>query len=177
MKQELINHLSWIANRVAIGEIYEDWSDTVIGKETREGLKTFYASLKNNNDLIDWNNLTVEEAKELGFLLWSDEEDPNDRYSVKDLWLIPLWLYPLIPDGIELTTIGGEKVIKNGDNIDPDARFGCIAYGIIISPENKSQVKSMCDTCRKDGELGNCFFKPTEVKDRKVIKCSGYHEE
>ena len=69
-------------------------------------------------------HLTREEAKELRFMRW-DEDMP-------DLYLIPLWLLPVVPIGTELTSIGGEKVIYDGTNVDNDIRFGCIAYGIEI---------------------------------------------
>lgn len=71
---------------------------------------------------IDWKTLTREEAIELRFGRWSDET-PN-------LYLIPLWLLPIVPVGTELTTISGNKIIYNGSNVDNDIRFGCIAYGI-----------------------------------------------
>lgn len=37
------------------------------------------------------------------------------------------------------------------------------------------QEEGLCATCDREGELGCCFIKPTEVRDKKVIKCTGYH--
>ena len=53
MKQELINHFTWLANRMAQCNEYKDWSKESKVKELEEGFKTFYDSLKNNN-LIDF---------------------------------------------------------------------------------------------------------------------------
>lgn len=69
-------------------------------------------------------DLSKEELIELGFKKW-DEDMP-------DLLLIPLWIYDLIPDGTELTSISNTKSIKGKDEIDLDVRFGCIAYGFIV---------------------------------------------
>ncbi len=36
----------------------------------------------------------------------------------------------LLPDGIELESIGGHKVVKGRDYIDDDTRFGHTAFGV-----------------------------------------------
>lgn len=73
---------------------------------------------------VDWDNLTREEARELRFMQW-DEELP-------DLYLLPLYILPILPIGTKLTTIGGEEIVYDGTNVDKDIRFGCLAYGINI---------------------------------------------
>lgn len=120
MKNEIRNCLTWYANRVAeTTQFY--WSDEFCRKEIKETTEKFLDELKKH---IDWNNLTVEEARELRFMQW-DEDMP-------DLYLIPLWLLPILPIGMEVTSIDGTKIINNGTNIDNDIRFGCIAYGITL---------------------------------------------
>ena len=47
----------------------------------------------------------------------------------------PVWLFTVdefsqLPDGMELTSITGEKVVKGKDKIDDDTRFGHMAYGV-----------------------------------------------
>lgn len=120
MKNEIRNCLTWYANRVAETTQY-NWSDEFCRKEIKETTEKFLDELKKH---IDWDNLTVEEARELRFMQW-DEDMP-------DLYLIPLWLLPILPIGMEVTSIDGTKIINNGTNIDNDIRFGCIAYGITI---------------------------------------------
>ena len=46
------------------------------------------------------------------------------------LRLIPLYLYPSLPIGITLTSIGGKERVFDGSNISTDVRFGCLAWGI-----------------------------------------------
>lgn len=121
MKIEIINCLTWYATKVAETVQYESWSDGFCRKEIKESTDKFVEALK---ERLDWNSLTKEEARELRFMLW-DEEQP-------DLYLIPLYLLPVIPIGTELTCISGEKVVYDGHNVDNDIRFGCIAYGIEI---------------------------------------------
>lgn len=52
---------------------------------------------------------------------WWDEE--------KTLWLVTPQEFARLPDGMELTAIDGEKVIKGKDYIDDDTRCGHMAYG------------------------------------------------
>lgn len=121
MKMEIANCLSWYVNKVAETVQYESWSDEMARNENRKYMSMMLEELKRH---IDWNKLTREEAFELRFRLW-DEDMP-------DLFLIPLYLLPIVPIGTELTTINGDKVLYLGDNVDKDTRFGCIAYGIEI---------------------------------------------
>lgn len=121
MKKEIMNCFTWYANRVAETVQYTCWSDEFCRKEIK---KATYKMLDELNKYIDWNNLTKEEAKELRFVLW-DEEQP-------DLYLLPLYILPILPVGTKLTTIGGEEIIYDGTNVDKDIRCGCIAYGINV---------------------------------------------
>jgi hypothetical protein len=127
MKQEIINCLTWYANKVAETTQYTNWSDDFCRKEIKESTEKFINELKKH---IDWDNLTVEEARELRFCRWDDDQP--------DLWLIPLWLLPIVPIGMELETIDGTKVIYDGTNVDNDIRFGCIAYGITIKEDEEN---------------------------------------
>ena len=121
MKHESVNCLTWYANRVAQTVQYTNWSDEFCRKEIKEATDVLIDNLK---DYIDFNHLTRKEARELRFCTWS-EETPN-------LYLIPLYLLPIITIGTELTSISGDKIVYDGTNIDNDIRFGCIAYGIEI---------------------------------------------
>ena len=126
MKQEIINCLTWYANRVAETVEYNSWSDEFCRGEIREANQIFVNELQKH---IDFSKLTREEAIELRFGKWDDETD---------LYLIPLYLLPVIPIGIRLTSINGDTVIYDGTNIDNDIRFGCVAWGINI-PEEKGE--------------------------------------
>ena len=121
MKKEIMNCLTWYANKAAETTQYQQWSDGFCRKEIKEATDKFLENLKK---YIDWDNLTKEEAGELRFMRW-DEDQP-------DLYLIPLYLLPILPIGTELTCINGEKVVYDGTNVDKDTRFGCIAFGIEI---------------------------------------------
>ena len=120
-KNEIKNCLTWYANRVAETVAYSEWGDAFCREEIKKAHDIFIENIKKH---IDFENLTRDEAHELRFAKW-DENMPN-------LYLIPLYLVPALPVGIELTSIGGEKIIYDGKNIDNDIRFGVIAYGIEI---------------------------------------------
>jgi len=111
--------ITWLINQLSQDYIYNN--------ENKEIWDKFYEEMKKEK-CINFNNLTVEEAKELRFRKW-DEELPN-------LWLFPLWLVPIIPEGLEVMDIGGEKYKYEKETADNDIRFGCVAYGIEIKENN-----------------------------------------
>ena len=66
--------------------------------------------------------LTLDQMTELGFGIWSDENPMR---------LIPLWLYPFLPDELEVTSISGTKSVLKKLDMDTDIRGGCLAFGIV----------------------------------------------
>lgn len=126
MKQEIINCFTWYANRVAETVQYTNWSDNFARQEVYKSTRDLLSELLK---YIDISNLTREEAVALRFGKW--EED-------SDLYLIPLYLLPIIPIGTELTCIDGSTIKYDGMNIDKDTRFGCLAWGIKI-PEKEDE--------------------------------------
>ena len=148
MEKEIINCLTWYANKVAETTQYESWSDEFCRKYIKESTDVFLDELKNH---INWDNLTEEECIELRFLRWASDENVDEEIDyvrkegtdeadikkkveelerTRGLWLIPLYLLPIVPKGTELTSILGQVVKYDGTNVDNDIRCGCIPYGI-----------------------------------------------
>lgn len=123
-QQEIMNCLTWYANRVAETVQYTNWSDKFCREEVHQATMDFLSELRKH---IDISKLTKDEAIALRFRRWA---------SGSELYLIPLYLLPIIPIGMELTCISGETIIYDGSNIDNDIRGGCIAYGIRIIESN-----------------------------------------
>lgn len=118
MKKEILNCLTYLANRVSETTQYESWSDEFSRKEIKEANQKFVEEIKKH---IDWENLTEEDCKELRFCKWDEESG---------IYLIPLYLFPIIPIGLKVYSISGNEIVNDGTNLDNDIRFGCIAYGI-----------------------------------------------
>lgn len=153
MKQEIVNCLTWYANKVAETVQYESWSDEYARKKVKESTDKLLGELKNH---IDWSNLTEETLKELRFCRWATDESIDEDIAdmknpdakvyfgegetledkiaslerTKGLWLVPLYILPIVPIGMELISIGGRVVCFDGNNVDKDIRGGCIGYGI-----------------------------------------------
>ena len=116
----------------------------------------------NLNEHIDWKELTVLDAYRLGFRPWMDDKSIDHEIElirndngwsdeekqekilnlerVRDLYLIPIYILPIIPAGVEFTSIDGDTLMWDGDNVeDRDTRFGCLAWGIKLK-EDKNNV-------------------------------------
>ena len=126
MKREIKNCLTWLANQIALDYIYGDKFHS-----NKEIMEKFYDSIKNE---IEWNTMTTQQAKELRFARWSDDM-PN-------LWLIPIWLYPVIPDDLPLICINGKKPIRQRESI---LTFVSDAWHMVLkSRRKKSEIQEVC---------------------------------
>ena len=77
-------------------------------------------------DLLD---LTFRQAKALGFKKWEEESN---------LYLFPQWMYPMLPEGIQVVDIFGKEETFSKNTHDDESRLGCLAYGIHI--ENTAET-------------------------------------
>ena len=151
LEEKVNNILKWLANQIACIQVYH-WDEEYKKKSLNDAWQKAQEQFKKD---IDWKNLTENQCNALHFGRWQSEEDIEEEISLIQsefekghltkeefekkvenekntlgLRLIPLYLYPSLPIGITLTSIDGEEIVFNGSNIDTDARFGCIAWGI-----------------------------------------------
>ena len=89
-------------------------------------LKEIENIIKDSSFIIDPTIFTEQELINLGFSLWDDN-------ALDKLYLIPAWMYNFLLDGVEFTDIFLDKKIFKKGETDEDARFGCLAFGVVIS--------------------------------------------
>jgi hypothetical protein len=111
----------FIVRRAAEAMLYGTWSPGFIAgylKEVPDKIKCaeWYKP-------IELSNFSEDQMKDLGFVRWS-EDDP--------MYMIPLWLYPFLPDEIECKSIDGVQVRYKKSEMNTDSRFGCLAYGVYV---------------------------------------------
>ena len=151
LEEKVNNILKWLANQIACIQVYH-WDEEYKKKSLNDAWQKAQEQFKKD---INWNTLTENQCNALHFGRWQSEEDIEEEISLIQsefekghltkeefekkvenekntlgLRLIPIYLYPSLPIGITLTSIDGEEIVFNGSNIDTDARFGCIAWGI-----------------------------------------------
>ena len=112
-----------ILNKANCKLIALDRDKTVLPR-AEELKKQYLEALKT---IIDWNDIDKEDCLLLGFGRWTDE----DTY-MKNLYLIPYCLHPIIPIGLKVWAIDGEQC-EWQENFSKDIRFGMLAYGVMVN--------------------------------------------
>lgn len=160
--KEIQKRVVWTLNRMVQG-VYFGWSQESCLNNMREAIMNFNDSMKREN-LIDWRNLTVEDCKALGFAAWISDDCINEKMDeiqdlfekgkidegevVKEamkannqrgLYLIPLYLFDQIPEGMSLYDIDGELFCFDREKADKETRWGCLAYGV-----RAKRIKESC---------------------------------
>lgn len=104
-------------------QVYYKSADGIIADVVKENAPRLLEHIKQN---LDWNDIDEETCRILGFSKWED----NDN-----VWLIPTYLYSIIPIGLKVVTIFGNEAVFNSHN-DDDSRLGVLPFGIKVK-ENK----------------------------------------
>lgn len=123
--EKIHRYLIWLANQVTL--------DEDIDYLLKEKLKRFHKSVASQ---ISWDELTVEDVRNLGFLYY-DSESVGDY----ELYLIPAYLHAVIPEGITLHTIYGESFQYDPVHTPYTTFYGFMAYGVLIKSTNEETTK------------------------------------
>ena len=117
--EELLRLNTLLASIAIEATLYDNWSSEFKLSNLLERITKLVARYQ-----FDPYSLTTEQLGLLSFGKWDSESQ---------LWLVPVGLYPFLAEGTLLTGIDHAAKVVGVDTIDPDARFGCIAYGITKS--------------------------------------------
>lgn len=81
------------------------------------------AALEKEHNKYDPKELTLEQAQQLGFKRWD---------KTNKLMLAPLWIVPFLVDKLEVADITEPNTPVHVDkkDLDDDARYGCVAWGL-----------------------------------------------
>lgn len=144
MNLDLIEQYSELLNKLAPGYI-----NNTMDTKVRKYFDQFYANMKERN-ILDWDSMNTVIASRLQFKKFATDLDISSRINnivknvddpeireveikklenVRNLYLIPLWIYPLIPSGIKITSLSGEIMVYDG-HLNMDVMYGCLGYGI-----------------------------------------------
>ena len=123
------NYLKQVLSDVAPYIMLDNIYDNATIEKYKEKCNRFLKVLK---EAFDWDDIDNETAELLGFGAWESEGE------LKNLRLIPGYLYPIIPNGLEIVDISGNKEIFDGTQ-DKDVRCCCLAYGIMIKEEEEEK--------------------------------------
>lgn len=125
--------LRWLANAVA-----EDYQVNNMSNKLKLKTDKFYASI---GPVIDWHELTRDDFLRLGFMCYGYADD--DPY---ELWLIPQWLYPVIPEGMQLMDLNNQFFSFKRGCTPYEIFYGCMTYGIRIdNPSYGKTVEQLID--------------------------------
>ena len=113
--------MCFIAN--SAGGTFKEWGTDKVADHIflcRESTAAhMIAYIKNEMDVSE---LSDEEFTLLGFNKWDDKGD----------WLIPVWLYSLLPNGTKLYCPIADFYEEKSDDTDDTDRFGCVGFSFDI---------------------------------------------
>ncbi|OPH61839.1 hypothetical protein BC351_00945 [Paenibacillus ferrarius] len=87
-----------------------------------EDLERYYNTAQEQLKKLNFNLLTEDELKFLGFRKYSDNSEN---------YLVPLWLLRCLPEGTVLRCLSGRECVVGTDEIDNDVRYGLTAFSLI----------------------------------------------
>lgn len=137
--------------------------------ENNDGQGYYNSLVKSLKELnIDFNNLIESDAVLLG--LYKYHVTTSDDKQI-EVWLIPLHLYHVIPEGTRLVSAMGNEFTLNYNKMpDDDNRSGYLAYGVTIKKNQaKNETKDPCIGCIAEGSE-ECADNPCD----KVKKFYGF---
>jgi len=115
--------------REAIGVEPDEPLEFITPQFTRTDGVTPVVALDDFNAL---SKLSPETLKAIGCCPW---DEPNEKGEV--LWLLPGEWYDRIPEGFPLVCISGRQELFKRGETDDDIRYGCLAYGVVVSTSSK----------------------------------------
>lgn len=111
-KKEFNNGLILLADIVAEVNSYNSHIDIPKDQALKEGLAAFYDYIITKAG-IDFTNVTEYIATRLGM-----------RLAYDNLYIIPLWLLPMLPDGLEVETMNGQKIKYDSNSSNKNEKYG-----------------------------------------------------
>lgn len=114
-KNYLFRCFRWMSN-----ELVRQYLNNSLPLSVTKILEKFYDSISTR--LNDWSSLSKDTMLELGFIRYEGAKTI--------VWLIPLWMYPIIPENVLLTTPDGSNFIFNSKTASTNTIFNCLTYGI-----------------------------------------------
>ena len=116
-EHDLVNKaFRWLANR-----FIDNYIDNAMDYDTYVIFSKFYDTIKS---AIDWDNLTISDVKKLGFITWAQDTDEHI------IWMIPAWLYPVIPEGISIWDSNFNMYKFNRADFPFESKYGYLSFGI-----------------------------------------------
>ena len=111
----------WIVNHFSRYYTKDELPD-----DLKKRVDIFYQSI---SQALDWDNLSLEDAKYLGFLCLEDIGEDS-------IWFFPTWMYPLIPEGLTVYDMSGNRKEFHRDTMSSENLYGCLSYGLVFNDGN-----------------------------------------
>jgi hypothetical protein len=114
--KELSGYMAYIAN--SAGGCHPEWKEGKAGEYMFEARKDVKKHLSTNQTALNFKKLGDIEKTMLGFAKWDE----------KGHWLIPVWLFNILPNETKLYDPISEEYETKSDETNDDYRLGCVAW-------------------------------------------------
>lgn len=146
--KQMIQNAPWALNRIVESNLYKSWSDEYVRTNLKNAFNDFKAELlKEGFDLDELKKLDGVTLRDFGIKVFDQLNDNTD------LWVFPVWMYEMIPDGYKVTDIfGKEEEFKHGET-DDDQRMGCLSFGFALPRERYEELKAHCEKLKAESKV------------------------
>lgn len=114
----------WLTN-----ELVTPYMENKLPSTLKTKVDTFYDSVRKT---VDWDSLTRDNCLWLGFMN-SQRDMVSAKGVIQELWLIPQWMIPIIPEGMYVEDVHGNRFQYNSNVCDKTTKFGVLSYGIVLN--------------------------------------------
>ena len=133
--KQMVQNGPWALNGIVESNLYKSWGDE-------------YVRLNLKNRFDDFKECDGVTLRDFGLKVWCNLDDKTD------LWVLPVWMYEVIPEGYKVMDINGDIEEFHYDTAERDQRMGCLSFGFALPRERYDELKAYHEKLKAESEKG-----------------------
>ena len=163
---QMMQNGPWALNGIVESNLYNSWNDGYARLNLKNRFDDFKEQLLkegfNLDELKECDGVTL---RDFGLKVWCNLDDKTD------LWVFPVWMYEVIPEGYKVVDINGETEEFHHETAERDQRLGCLSFGFALPRERYEELKEFHEKLKAKCDLNGVnsvrrlFVQETDKKE------------